>query len=172
MRRLNRVLTLLAASMAILFMGADTPTQKIDADNVATFYRGFARLTKQPRHVVAAVSVLCTAPNATYNTNPHEGWIHIYANPAAEKKVAAGPKGPFPVGAVIVKEKVNGEGKVEGVGGMIKRAAGFDAENGDWEYFYSDRTAGFSIGKMTNCINCHAQAKDKDYAISVWASKK
>ena len=69
----------------------------------------------------------------------------------------------FPAGSVIVKEKVNDNGKVTGVGGMIKRPAGFDPTNGDWEYFYSDPQAGFTMGKIKNCAECHADAKAKDY---------
>jgi len=64
-------------------------------------------------------------------------------------------------------ESIASKGEVTGVGGMIKRAPGFDAEHGDWEYFYADKTAGFSTGRLANCIDCHAGAKRKDYVFSV-----
>jgi hypothetical protein len=62
------------------------------------------------------------------------------------------------------------DNSVAGIGGMIKRAPGFDSKNGDWEYFYSGKTAGFSIGRLQNCAECHAGAKTTDYVFCGWKS--
>ena len=64
----------------------------------------------------------------------------------------------FPEGAVIVNEKLTEKDGVIGGGGMIKRAAGFDAKNGDWAYFYAEKGGGFSSGHLQNCADCHAGA--------------
>ena len=74
--------------------------------------------------------------------------VFVYMNePAARAFPAKGAK--YPVGAVVVKEKhgllYRGDGPgrdlrtPDGVGGMIKRPAGYDPEHGDWEYFYFEK---------------------------------
>ncbi|HEY9509035.1 MAG TPA: cytochrome P460 family protein [Verrucomicrobiae bacterium] len=83
----------------------------------------------------------------------------------------------FPVGAVIVKQKtVNGytgnDGKRvvqdNGVGGMIKRAPGFDPKHGDWEYFYFENPKKIENGRIASCVKCHDSAKNKDYVFGTW----
>ena len=78
----------------------------------------------------------------------------------------------FPAGAVIVKEKLADDGKeggkVSGVGGMVKRPAGYDAANGDWEYFYYGGPGEFSSGRISSCMECHRAARARDFVCSVW----
>jgi len=94
--------------------------------------------------------------------------VHLYASPAAMPAVT-NRLSAFPVGAVIVKEKLADDGKVSGVGGMIKRAAGYNASNGDWEYFYYGKPGEFSSGRLRSCIDCHRAAKTNDYVYSLWS---
>lgn len=126
-----------------------------------------AKLTLQPKTVPNQTMAFQRQSSPT-NTNPG---IHIYANPLANSVIAQKRK-VFPAGAVIVKEKLGDDGAVTGIGGMVKRASGFDPRNGDWEWFYSDKASGFTMGKMQNCADCHANSKDKDYVISVWKLAK
>ena len=72
----------------------------------------------------------------------------------------------MPLGSVIVEEKLNDKQAVTFIGGMIKRAAGFDPANGDWEYCYFDDKAGFSQGKLANCAGCHAKAGESDFVFT------
>ena len=67
-----------------------------------------------------------------------------------------------------MKEKLGEDGALTGVGGMIKRTAGFDPKNGDWEYFYSDKVEGFSIGRLQKCAGCHDLVKHTDYVFGGW----
>ena len=104
----------------------------------------------------------------------------------------------YPVGAVIVKEKqfgyrdpksvqasgklfggsgkgastqpAEGDGFGDGVGGMIKRAAGYDSAHGDWEYFYYEDRKKIEHGKMSSCIECHAGEAERDYVFGSWAA--
>lgn len=100
--------------------------------------------------------------------SPHaNARVHIYVNTLADQATAQKLK-TFPRGAIIVKEKLADDGSVNGLGGMIKRAPGYDVENGDWEYFYSDDIVGFSIGRLKNCAECHADSKETDYVFKVW----
>lgn len=96
--------------------------------------------------------------------------IHIYVNRLAEDTITEKSKS-FPVGGIIVKEKLKLDGfdqAVHGIGGMIKRTPGYDSANGDWEYFYADKTTKFSSGRLKSCIECHTDARATDYVFSVW----
>ncbi len=160
--------TLISLVLAVTGFAAEPPAEvAITKGSVSTFYRQFQRLTKEPYRVPPAFAGLCASapPPATYtHASPS---IHIYANPQAADTIAQKRK-VFPTGAVIVKEKLGDNGAVTGIGGMVKRAAGFDPKSGDWEWFYSEKASGFSIGKLQNCADCHANSKHTDYVISVW----
>ncbi|MCF6312494.1 MAG: cytochrome P460 family protein [Verrucomicrobiales bacterium] len=106
-----------------------------------------------------------TTADSHFNTK-----THIYVNTLADGVIARKTKS-FPEGAVIVKEKLKlgvFDCTVSGIGGMIKRAPGYDSKHGDWEYFYGDETTPFSSGRIKNCIECHVDARDTDYVFSVW----
>ena len=102
-------------------------------------------------------------------TGPHyKASVHIYANPVALSAVAYRVT-QFPVGSIVVKEKLGDGDKLAGIGGMIKRAAGYDPSNGDWEYFYYESPEGLTSGRITSCVECHRAAKGTDYVYSVWS---
>jgi hypothetical protein len=145
--------------------------------NVATFYRDFHRLTKQPHRIAPLTGFLCRTPTpADYEwekkqTGPHHHKsIHLYANPSAMRAVT-NEGGVFPVGSVIVKEKFINTNQIDGIGGMIKRTPGFDPTNGDWEYFYYSVSGTLTLGRLQNCIDCHRGARTNDYVFSVWDYK-
>jgi hypothetical protein len=142
--------------------------------NVQTFYGGFTRLTHQPHRVAPVTAMLCTlnpSPEAVElekrKTGPHfRALVHLYANPAAIPTFS-NSGAAFAVGSVIVKEKLGGKGsQVTGIGGMIKRAPGYDPENGDWEYFYYGKPGEFGSGRIDNCVACHRAAKATDHVYS------
>ena len=151
----------------------------ITKESAGKFYRGFKRLTGEPRFVDPQILTLCGSAAIISNplevarakrarTGPHTGTsVHIYANPAATGAIA-GDAPEFPEGAVIVKEKLGRDAAVTGVGGMIKRAKGYDPKNGDWEFFFFTPGGDFTTGKLANCIDCHSGGK-RDHAFSVWS---
>ena len=163
-------------------LGSEPPPEVgVTKETVFTIYRSFKRLTKQPHFVAPLTAVLCIAPAPAIAerekraTGPHyRTFIHVYVNGLADETITGG-RATFPPGAVIVKEKLIADGSVartggpvSGVAGMIKRAPGFDPKNGDWEYFYSDKIAELSTGRLQNCGECHSNAKSTDYVFSVW----
>jgi hypothetical protein len=85
----------------------------------------------------------------------------------------------FPAGAVVVKHKtIHGyfdKGGMHfpkpdlGVGGMIKRPAGYDPGHGDWEYFYFEAANKIESGPIASCVQCHESAKNKDYVFGTWS---
>ena len=102
------------------------------------------------------------------HAGPHfDKKLHIYVNSAAKRTIAK--RGAvFPVGAVIIKEKLSADGAISGIGGMIKRDPGFNLGHGDWEYFYDDKVSGYKTGKLENCSICHTRARGTDFVFSVW----
>lgn len=146
----------------------------ITKDSVATFYREFKRLTTEPRYIAPLTAMLCRAPSKERLdkeqaiTGPHAGVaVHIYANPSAADCIAANAA-EFPVGSVIVKEKLGRNKEVPDIGGMVKRSKGYDPANGDWEFFFYTPGGEFTTGKLASCIDCHNGGK-RDHVFSVWS---
>ena len=164
----------LVCAAAVGAMGIASAELAITEANAASFYRNFVRLTERPHPVAPLTAALCTIPSQAVVerekllTGPHyQTSVHLYASPAALPTIK-NRTAPFPVGAVIVKEKLTSDGKVSGVGGMIKRQPGYDAANGDWEYFYYGGPGEFSSGRLEGCVACHRAAKSTDHVYSVW----
>jgi hypothetical protein len=67
----------------------------------------------------------------------------------------------FSEGSLIIKEKIQDEGNE--FGAMLKREKGYDTENGDWEYFYIEKSGKIHQGKLQSCIKCHKKASDNTY---------
>ena len=161
---------------ALLFLAVPVfaaEQRTVNSDSVATFHREFRRLTAGPRYVAPLTSLLCTTPSKGLldteqkATGPHtRAWVHVYANDAAAGTIAQ-KSPPFPVGSAIVKEKLAGDFTVAEIGGMIKRAPGYDSANGDWEFFFRSSTGDFQSGKLANCIECHNGA-GRDHVFSAW----
>ena len=171
-RRLKWPVLILLSVTTVLWAAEPLVVTK---DNAAIFYRKYQRLTPRPRYVGANINIPCAAPPTQEDidrqrakTGPHTGvFLHIYANPSAAAAIAAKEE-QFPVGAVIVKEKLGPDEKsVAGIGGMIKRAEGYDAANGDWEFFFYTPGGDFTTGKVANCVDCHKNGK-RDHVFNVW----
>ncbi len=146
---------------------------EITKDNVRSCYRTFSQLTEEPRYVAPLTALLCRTPDKAVLdreltlTGPHTRVaVHYYANPAASGAIVAKAKA-FPPGSVIVKEKLSPQKTVSEVAGMIKREAGYDPRNGDWEFFFEAADGTFSSGKLNNCIECHRRA-DRDHVYRLW----
>jgi hypothetical protein len=149
-----------------------------EVTKIAKNYRRLRSMTTQPVQMDPALSSLCTSVSrwvegAKKRSGPHAFTsIRIYMNePAAE--AFKGSAKTYPTGAVIVKEK-SGEAYAEthdGVGGMVKRQAGFDSEHGDWEYFYFEDPAKIESGRIASCVRCHAGAS-QDHVFGSWARER
>jgi hypothetical protein len=134
-------------------------------------------MTAQPVPVEPIFMALCVdAGNSTDRAikiaGPHAFTsVMIHMNDAAAAAFDK-PGSAYPVGSVIVKEKRHGQGasKIWGVGGMIKRAPGYDPQNGDWEYLYVDGPDKLSSGRIASCIECHRRARASDFVFGDWAN--
>jgi len=137
-------------------------------------YRTFTPQTPEPVDVSGYIFGLCRLP--TLREKEFQASIHgdgrylqDWANALAVQGIATRGAPPFPAGAVIVKEKYAGPQAAQpdlvAIGLMIKREAGFDSANGDWDYAYYEPALGIvqSAEQSTYCANCHAGASATDF---------
>ena len=100
----------------------------------------------------------------------------IYMNDDAAVGAFERSAAAYPVGSVVVKEKRaqppmadSAPEAHDGVGGMIKRPAGYDPQHGDWEYFYFETPDAIETGRIASCVQCHAGAASSDFVFGSWA---
>lgn len=161
--------------------GTQSSSQQIK--QVVQEYKTLKLMTPEPVFVNPELAMLCVGASkemvdaARVEDGPHANCsVNIYMNELAAN--AFDEDTNYPVGSIVVKEKqIHGyrtkesdewQGTGNGVGGMIKRADGFDSKNGNWEYFYFESVEKIESGKMDSCIACHSKAKDNDYVFGSW----
>ncbi|HEY2588986.1 MAG TPA: cytochrome P460 family protein [Tepidisphaeraceae bacterium] len=183
-------LILIAAALAGCSPADDAPADAAPAEagpivaSVAQDYKHLKLITPKPVYVNPELALLCRgASQEEVETARKQHGVHanaaisIYMNEVAARAFAT-PGKPYPVGAVVIKEKryggyltTNDEWVVggKGVGGMIKRPPGFDSEHGDWEYFYFEDPKKIESGRIASCVQCHAAASGTDRVFGTWA---
>jgi hypothetical protein len=128
-------------------------------------------VTPQPVDMTARMARVCGA--VTLDEGPHRGAkFLIHANAAAVLPVFD-PWGKFPVGSLILKEKLEKEhGAARLFTGMLKREKGYYPEGGDWEYFTVDGAASkiAERGKLSRCATCHEEYPQGDFVTKVYAA--
>ncbi|HEX8834498.1 MAG TPA: cytochrome P460 family protein [Abditibacteriaceae bacterium] len=134
-------------------------------------YRKWNLANAKPHFVAAPLAVACAPAPMTRERatpNPHaDKWVRVWVNETGRVPLLQQKTPVFPRGAVIVKEKLataNSQ-KPELLTVMIKRAAGFDAKNGDWEYYVmnGEATRVRAGGKLQNCQGCHVPLQESGY---------
>jgi len=154
--------------------GGDEPSERSDVQLILETYRSFEPRTPAPVSVSGYIFGLCRMPTlreTEFLASLHgDGrYLQDWANPLAAAALTSQAKGAFPVGAVIVKEKYAGPhaepADVVALGLMIKRAAGFDAAHGDWDYAYYEPALGIiqNTEQTAYCAKCHAAAAATDF---------
>ena len=168
--------------------GAAAGDSTVRVEDVARDYSKLTLVTPEPVLVSAQMAIFCRGVSqrdiaeAAKTSGPHAHTaVRIFMNDLASEAFRRGGAA-YPVGAIVVKEKTGqryfDEGSPravlkthDGVGGMIKRERGYDAEHGDWEYFYFDDVAKVESGRIGSCVQCHAGAAKTDYVFGQWAKK-
>lgn len=91
----------------------------------------------------------------------------VYVNELARQAMLNEKKPAFPVGSIIVREKLETDTstKPQLLSVMIKRAKGFNKDAGDWEYIVADSSKGKTqvLEKKINCLSCHSSQAESDY---------
>jgi hypothetical protein len=161
--------------------------RKCMVEEIARGYTSLDLMTNEPVLVDPELAMLCVGVSQQHVDDPRERSgphahtsIRIYMNDIASAAFRRSVK-TYPIGSVIVKEKqglayntraVSGQHDsrtTDGVGGMIKRAPGYDPDHGDWEYFYFEAPSRIEHGTITSCIECHRGASASDYVFGRWA---
>ncbi len=151
--------------LCILASAAHAQELVITEQSVFSFYRSLHLLTPVPINVSGPIAFACSSTVIAaeqQRAGPHyDTPVNLYADGLARKAIED-KAAQFPRGAVIVKEKL-ADDRMTAVGGMVKRAPGYDPANGDWEYFYAAQSGGFATGRLEHCAACHAKATATDH---------
>ena len=95
--------------------------------------------------------------------SPHGDTQIWYSNNI--QKLIASDEFTVPEGTVAAKRFENDD--KNGIAVMIKQAAGYDPDNGDWRYEMRDANGKLlkdpSPGRVEKCIKCHASFAKRDY---------
>ena len=138
-------------------------------------YKKWRQVTKAPLPFVRIDPARCSPlpmrpieAMAWNPDNPHSNkFFTVYVNPIGEKTMLSNEKKSFPVGSIIVKEKLPSKTSTspELLTVMVKRKPGFNSKNGDWEYWGLNGTATKveGRGKLANCQGCHTAVARTDY---------
>jgi len=168
---MNPMRAALVLAGALLLAPTTVERLQVTRDNVGSIYKSFDRLTAEPVEVSAALFALCGpmfgAEREVERAGPHaRALVHLYSH-GVDAAVFASPERQFPVGTIVVKEKLAPDLTATGVGGMQKMEPGYDPEGGDWLYFYGSRSSGFTSGRLDTCRSCHLRAKESDFVYFV-----
>lgn len=179
----------------ILFVGAmwgcsqrESSDGQLSVADIAVSFPSYQQMTTNVVQVNPEFSRRCASLSvgeldaARVRFGPHANtgiliFMNTLAASAFERNATA-----YPVGAVIVKQKTPGTPhrtksdelvwQDAGVGGMVKRSAGYDPEHGDWEYFYFEDTKKIENGPIASCIQCHTSAQAHDYVFGTWRTAR
>lgn len=95
----------------------------------------------------------------------------VYANELARQAYAASGKAVFPVGSILVREKLaqSNSDKPQVLTVMIKRENGFNPKAGDWSFLTVDGAATKvkARKKGGDCLECHQSARARDFVFEL-----
>lgn len=170
--RMTRLLGFVAIGVA-LWSSPISGEPRDDLQLTAEFagYRKWAQILKSPYAVPMELWISGVAPTpddwaaARKKYGPHtERYIRVYANPTVVAALSEKKRRPFPVGAVIAKEKLSESPHAapEGVAFMVKRKAPQFPETAGWEFLYFP-PSGDARRTHEACASCHRAAAATDY---------
>jgi len=158
-------------------------------------YTSWSVANSDPTLMAPDFSSLCIAPASGQvitpsipsfigTRGPHEKkWLRVFVNEVGKEAMLTQKYPRFPVGTVIVKQKLpsipyrdvdvktdtikSPNSNPELLTVMIKREAGYNRENGDWEFMATDGK-GETVsarGKLPSCQGCHKPYAKTDYIV-------
>lgn len=151
-------------------------------DDTVNNYRHWTQVNPQPLQLSSWIDIMCAdSPKLQMlrANDPHSRkFFVVYVNAVGEKAMLTQAKPKFPVGTVIVKEKLptartqrtewkskSPYPKPELLTVMRKREKGYFPRGGDWEYSVMDGTGQKTLksGKLETCAACHAPYRKTDF---------
>ena len=173
------VLSLCAACACVETSGSQKnapeapPRERLAGAELVAGYKGWALVNPEPAYFHLRRPTDCGIALGVDRRmggadNPHlEKFIMVYVNDAGRRAMLEELRPHFPVGSLIVKEKLptRDADAPELLTVMYKREAGYDTEGGDWEYLVLDGR-GEEVqarGKLESCRACHQAVADTDF---------
>jgi hypothetical protein len=95
----------------------------------------------------------------------------VYVNEIARRAMMEMMQPQFPVGSVIVREKLRGNDDVpQLLAVMVKRERGFNKRANDWEFLLLDgRASAVNLRQKTgDCRSCHVSEKKNDFVFRTY----
>ncbi len=142
------------------------PSTQSSGSELIDGYKGWTRVNPEPELLHAPSAILCG--RALAPPDPHlDKYITVYVNGPGKNAMMKEKHPRFPQGSVLVKEKLSHKESTspELLTVMVKREAGYNPENGDWEYLSVDGTGKevHERGRLEKCQSCHIMQKATDY---------
>jgi hypothetical protein len=147
---------LLALVAAVVVLGTAVVGQSFGGVSSLDGYLNWTRLNPQRNFIASA----------------HAAPKDVYVNDVGAAS-ATSRSFPFPDGTVLVKEISDTDTLTVTVLAAMRKVAGFDTANGDWQYAMLERQAdgtfmgdwvGSDHGMHAMCVGCHTGAASSDYA--------
>ncbi len=108
-------------------------------------------------------------PQKSFEESAHPVAKDIYYNETAGPTILS-QNFPYPEGSILVKERTDPESLMVTTLYAMRKAPGFDPDNGDWQYGVFEQMDDGSFGNgwftaenQAMCVGCHSDAADKDY---------
>ena len=158
-----------------LYLSAPVSSFPLDKKSESDFIAGYTtwtRVNKEPQIVPSRIAIQCAMPTREERNledqNPHrDKFVVVYVNATGRNAMMEQKWPRFPVGSVIVKEKLTTKESAtpELLTVMKKREPGYDPNKGDWEYFVFDGTGRDmkASGKLEKCQGCHLEERHTDF---------
>lgn len=111
----------------------------------------------------------------TSHENSLDSFGVVYVNELARSSLINDKKPRFPIGSIIVREKLAHANDVtpQMLVVMVKRERGFNSNARDWEFLMIDGGLSKIVRREKNgeCRNCHKQQKDSDFIFRTYLSE-
>jgi hypothetical protein len=143
-------------------------------------YRQWAIASKDRFKMDPQTAQLCAAPvipestrGSDIESSPHKDhYINVFVNSVGRSEMFTKKNPRFPVGTVIVKEKLAAPDSTspELLTVMIKRKKGFNPDFGNWEFMTVTGDGNYvtARGKLESCQKCHADYPTNDYVTRLY----
>lgn len=176
--RMKRLYVSIGAAMLLAALFSTTSLiayQNKDVEPAAPLiagYKQWTRVNPVPNVFHSQIAIQCVIPRVQQSqmekANPHrDKFITVYVNNIGRHAMMQEKVPHFPVGSVIVKEKLTtpSSSEPELLTVMTKREPGYNLRNGDWEYMAMDGsgTKAQARGRLESCQGCHTLVKHTDY---------
>lgn len=131
-------------------------------------YKKWKLVNPVPELMEPAAAMDCFRVPGRELGSPHlHKYISVYVNDAGSEAMMKQLNPRFPVGSMIVKEKLGSKTSTtpEILTAMIKREQGYNPASGDWEFVVLSGAADAIVerGKLTSCQTCHLSYRRSDF---------